>query len=117
MFSQHKNSLLTLLIFIEGKVSALARKRTSGGTTLAKYTLNMKHPEAIEITTPDPNTQSNQLDLSLQEFEEKMTQKDRLSSENLASYDAKFPNKQSSKDGQVCHLNRAGFQMTVETSL
>ena len=104
MFSQHKNSLLTLLIFIKGKVSALAMKRTSGGASLVKYTLNMKHPEAIEITEPDPNTQDNRLDLSLQEFEEKMTLKDRLSSENLASYDAKFPNKQSSHDGQVCHL-------------
>ena len=95
----------------------MAMKRTSGGPTLVKYTLNMKHPEAIEITEPDPNTQNNRLDLSLQEFEEKMTQKDRLSSENLASYDANYPNKQSSNDEKVCHLNRAGFQMTVETSL
>lgn len=109
MFSQHKSSLLALLIFIKGKVSALATKRTSGGTTLVKYTLNMKHPEAIEITTPAPNTQNNKIDLSLQAFEEKMTQEDRLSSENLASYDAKFPNKQSSTDGQVWSFKSSGF--------
>ena len=109
MCPQHKNSLLTLLIFIKGKVSALATKRTSGGATLVKYTLSMRHPEAIEITTPASNTQNNKLDLSLQEFEEKMTQKDRLSSENLASYDAKFPNKQSSKDGQVWSFKSTGF--------
>ena len=109
MFSQHKNSLLTLLIFIKGKVSALAMQRTSGGASLVKYTLNMKHPEAIEITAPASNTQNNKIDLSLQEFEEKMTQKDRLSSKNLASYDAKFPNKQSSKDGQVRSFKFSGF--------
>ena len=84
-------------------------KRTSGGASLEKYTLNMKHPEAIEITTPDPNTQNNRIDLSLQEFEEKMTQKDRLSSENLASYDAKFPNKDSSENGQVWSFKSSGF--------
>ena len=79
----------------------MATKQTSGGTTLVKYTLNMRHPEAIEITTPAPNTQSNKIDLSLQELEEKMTQEDTLFSENLSSYDAKFPNKKSSQDGQV----------------
>lgn len=79
----------------------MAHKRTSGGAELVKYTLNMRNPEAIAIAEASPNTESNKLDLSLQEFEEKMMQKDTLSSENLASYDAKFPNKQSSKDGQV----------------
>ena len=101
MFSQHKNSLLTILIFVKGKVSALASKQTSNGTIPVKYTLNMKHPEAIEITAPAPNTQSNKIDLSLQELEETMTHKDTLFSEELASSGAKFPNKNSSKDGQV----------------
>ena len=79
----------------------MALKRNSDGNKLVKYTLNMKHPEAIDITASNPDTQSDKVDLALKEFEEKMTQKDRLSSENLASYDVKFSNKENSKDEQV----------------
>ena len=79
----------------------MATKQTSEGTTLLKYTLNMKHPEAIEITAPARDTQSDKIDLSLKEFEKKITQRDTLSSENLASNDLQFYNKNNSMHKEV----------------
>lgn len=80
----------------------MATKQTSEGTTLLKYTLNMKHPEAIEIIESAADTQSDKINLSLEELEEKMTQKDDLRSEILPSDGVNFfSNKQNSMEKKV----------------
>lgn len=101
-----------------GKVSAVATKQTSEGTTLLKYTLNMKHPEAIEIIESAADTQSDKINLSLEELEEKMTQKDDLRSEILASNGVKFfGNKQNSMTKKFTYQDQVHSSEKTEVSI
>ncbi|XP_015766231.1 PREDICTED: uncharacterized protein LOC107345059 [Acropora digitifera] len=101
-----------------GKVSAVATKQTSEGTTLLKYTLNMKHPEAIEIIESAADTQSDKINLSLEELEEKMTQKDDLRSEILPSDGVNFfSNKQNSMEKKFTYQHQVHSSEETQVSI